>query len=74
MPVDTAPRTATASRTAVPLIASGAEALRAGERHDLSRRWRNARTHGSHDPVAWKYHHVGDFLLNDVLPPNHGQI
>jgi hypothetical protein len=28
----------------------------------------------SHDPVAWKYHHVGNYLLNDVLPPNHGQI
>jgi hypothetical protein len=24
--------------------------------------------------VAWKYHHVGNYLLNDVLPPNHGQI
>ena len=46
----------------------------ADERHDLSRHWRNARTHGSHDPVAWKYHHVGNYLLNDVLPPNHGQL
>ena len=27
-----------------------------------------------HDPVAWKYHHVGNFMLNDVLPPNHGQL
>ena len=45
----------------------------ADERHDLSRHWRNARTHASHDPVDWKYHHVGNFLLNDVLPPNHGQ-
>jgi hypothetical protein len=26
------------------------------------------------DPVAWKYHHIGNYLLNDVLPPNHGQI
>ncbi|HEX3956272.1 MAG TPA: acyl-CoA dehydrogenase family protein [Trebonia sp.] len=31
----------------------------ADERYDLSRHWRNARTHASHDPVAWKYHHVG---------------
>ena len=46
----------------------------ADERHDLSRHGRNARTHGSHDPVAWKYHHVGNYLLNDVLPPNHGQL
>ena len=42
--------------------------------YDLSRHWRNARTHASHDPVDWKYHHVGNFLLNDVLPPNHGQL
>jgi SfnB family sulfur acquisition oxidoreductase len=46
----------------------------ADERHDLSRHWRNARTHASHDPVDWKYHHVGNYLLNDVPPPNHGQI
>ena len=51
---------------------SGASA--ADERHDLSRHWRNARTHASHDPVSWKYHHVGNYLLNDVPPPNHGQI
>jgi len=46
----------------------------ADERYDLSRHWRNSRTHASHDPVAWKYHHVGNFLLNDVLPPSHGQL
>jgi hypothetical protein len=40
---------------------------------DLGRHWRNARTHASHDPVDWKYHHVRNFLLNDVLAPNHGQ-
>ncbi len=51
---------------------SGASA--ADQRYDLSRHWRNARTHASHDPVDWKYHHVGNYLLNDVLPPNHGQI
>jgi len=51
---------------------SGASA--ADERHDLSRHWRNARTHASHDPADWKYHHVGNFLLNTVPPPNHGQI
>lgn len=26
------------------------------------------------DPAAWKYHHVGSYLLNDTLPPNHGQL
>jgi len=51
---------------------SGASA--ADEKYDLSRHWRNARTHASHDPVSWKYHHVGNFMLNDVLPPNHGQL
>jgi SfnB family sulfur acquisition oxidoreductase len=51
---------------------SGASA--ADERHDLSRHWRNARTHASHDPADWKYFHTGNFLLNDVYPPNHGQV
>jgi alkylation response protein AidB-like acyl-CoA dehydrogenase len=51
---------------------SGASA--ADEKYDLSRHWRNARTHASHDPADWKYHHVGNYLLNDVAPPNHGQI
>ena len=51
-----------------------AGASAADERHDLSRHWRNARTHASHDPVDWKYHHVGNFRLNHVLPPNHGQL
>jgi len=51
---------------------SGASA--ADERYDLSRHWRNARTHASHDPVDWKYHHVGNYLLNNVHPPNHGQV
>jgi SfnB family sulfur acquisition oxidoreductase len=51
-----------------------AGASAADERHDLSRHWRNARTHASHDPVDWKYHHVGNFRLNHILPPNHGQL
>ena len=25
-------------------------------------------------PEAWKYHHVGNYMLNGALPPNHGQI
>ncbi|HXL89788.1 MAG TPA: SfnB family sulfur acquisition oxidoreductase [Streptosporangiaceae bacterium] len=51
---------------------SGASA--ADERYDLSRHWRNARTHASHDPADWKYHHIGNYWLNDVYPPNHGQV
>ncbi|HMJ34445.1 MAG TPA: SfnB family sulfur acquisition oxidoreductase [Baekduia sp.] len=46
----------------------------ADARHDLDRHWRNARTHSVHDPVDWKYHHIGAFALADVLPPNHGQL
>ena len=46
----------------------------ADERYDLSRHWRNARTHASHDPVDWKYHHIGAYELGDVPPPNHGQL
>lgn len=44
------------------------------QRHGLDRHWRNARTHASHDPVDWKYHHVGNHLLSGALPPNHGQL
>jgi SfnB family sulfur acquisition oxidoreductase len=51
---------------------SGASA--ADEKYDLSRHWRNARTHSSHDPVDWKYHHAGAWLLSGVQPPNHGQL
>jgi SfnB family sulfur acquisition oxidoreductase len=51
---------------------SGASA--ADEKYDLSRHWRNARTHSSHDPVDWKYHHAGNWLLAGVHPPNHGQL
>jgi SfnB family sulfur acquisition oxidoreductase len=66
-----------ASETAVAVASelfSLAGASAADERHDLSRHWRNARTHASHDPVDWKYHHVGNYLLGGVLPPNHGQL
>jgi SfnB family sulfur acquisition oxidoreductase len=65
------------SETAV-LIASELFALTGtsgtDERHDLHRHWRNARTHSVHDPVDWKYHHIGAHQLNGTLPPNHGQL
>jgi len=51
---------------------SGASA--ADEKYDLSRHWRNARTHASRDPADRKYHQAGNYLLNNVAPPNHGQI
>jgi alkylation response protein AidB-like acyl-CoA dehydrogenase len=46
----------------------------ADRRYDLDRHWRNARTHASHDPVDWKYHHIGAYVLNGTQPPNHGQL
>ncbi|WP_322057180.1 SfnB family sulfur acquisition oxidoreductase [Paraburkholderia sp. J63] len=40
----------------------------------LDRFWRNTRTHTLHDPVRWKYHAIGNFYLNDALPPRHGAL
>jgi SfnB family sulfur acquisition oxidoreductase len=37
----------------------------------LDRHWRNARTHTLHDPVRWKYFHIGNRVLNGVAPPRH---
>jgi SfnB family sulfur acquisition oxidoreductase len=42
--------------------------------YDLDRFWRNARTHSVHDPVDWKYHHLANYDLAGILPPNHGQL
>ena len=42
--------------------------------HGLDRFWRNARVHTLHDPVRWKYHAVGNYVLNGVRPPRHGAI
>ncbi|MDL2403343.1 SfnB family sulfur acquisition oxidoreductase [Rhizobium mayense] len=41
---------------------------------NLDRHWRNARTHTLHDPVRWKYHVVGNYHLNGVLPPRNGAL
>ena len=38
---------------------------------NLDRHWRNARTHTLHDPVRWKYFHVGNHALNGIAPPRH---
>jgi SfnB family sulfur acquisition oxidoreductase len=32
--------------------------------HSLDRHWRNARTHTLHDGVRWKYHAIGNYVLN----------
>ncbi|CAN7655333.1 SfnB family sulfur acquisition oxidoreductase [Pararhizobium sp. LjRoot238] len=39
--------------------------------HNLDRHWRNARAHTLHDPVRWKFFHVGNYYLNAVNPPRH---
>lgn len=36
---------------------------------NLDRHWRNARTHTTHDPVAWKYQALGNYFINGELPP-----
>lgn len=41
---------------------------------NLDHFWRNARTHTSHDPVRWKYHHLGRSLLHGTPPPLHAAI
>ncbi|NKY35039.1 SfnB family sulfur acquisition oxidoreductase [Nocardia speluncae] len=38
---------------------------------NLSHFWRNARTHTLHDPVRWKYQHIGRTLLHGTPPPLH---
>ena len=45
-----------------------------GGRQDLSGHCRNAHTPGPRDPAGRKYGHPGNYLLNNVHPPNHGQI
>lgn len=40
----------------------------------LDRFWRNARTHTLHDPVRWKYHAIGNYVLNRQRPPRHGAL
>lgn len=46
----------------------------AGAGLNLDRFWRNARTHTLHDPIRWKYQHIGRALLHGTPPPLHGVI
>jgi SfnB family sulfur acquisition oxidoreductase len=48
---------------------AGSAATRAA--HNLDRHWRNARVQTVHDPVRWKYHLLGNYLLNGVAPKRH---
>ncbi|WP_312528078.1 SfnB family sulfur acquisition oxidoreductase [Comamonas sp.] len=47
----------------------GTSSARAG--YNLDRYWRNARVHTLHDPVRWKYHLLGNYLLNGRAPRRH---
>lgn len=46
----------------------------AGASANLSRYWRDARTHTLHDPARWKVQHIGRHTLSGLRPPRHGQI
>ncbi|SHN76101.1 SfnB family sulfur acquisition oxidoreductase [Cryptosporangium aurantiacum] len=39
---------------------------------NLSRFWRDARTHTLHDPERWKVQHIGRWTLSRTPPPRHG--
>ncbi|MBV9388918.1 MAG: acyl-CoA dehydrogenase family protein [Chroococcidiopsidaceae cyanobacterium CP_BM_ER_R8_30] len=40
----------------------------AATKHRFDRFWRNVRTHTLHDPVAYKVHEVGNWILNEQTP------
>ncbi|WNZ27044.1 monooxygenase [Leptolyngbya sp. NK1-12] len=40
----------------------------AASRHRFDRFWRNVRTHTLHDPVVYKVHEVGNWILNEQVP------
>ncbi|WP_166904247.1 SfnB family sulfur acquisition oxidoreductase [Mycobacterium sp. DL440] len=41
---------------------------------NLSRYWRDARTHTLHDATRWKVRHIGNYTLSGTKPPRHGQL
>lgn len=48
---------------------------RGSQRQDgLDRYWRNARVHTLHDAARWKYYFIGQFALNQTLPPRRGTL
>lgn len=36
--------------------------------------WRNARVHSLHDASRWKYYFIGNYALNNILPPRRGTL
>lgn len=48
---------------------------RGSQRADgLDRYWRNARVHTLHDASRWKYYFIGNYVLNNILPPRRGTL
>ena len=41
---------------------------------NFDRHWRDARVHTLHDPVRWKFHAIGNYVVNGTLPPRHSWI
>jgi SfnB family sulfur acquisition oxidoreductase len=75
--LDVAAAKVVAERASVGLASSmfevcGTRAVASGA--DLDRHWRNARTHTLHDPVRWKFQHLGRHALTGQAPPRHGAI
>ncbi|MHC5770058.1 MAG: acyl-CoA dehydrogenase family protein [Nostoc sp.] len=40
----------------------------AAKKYGFDRFWRNVRTHTLHDPVVYKVHEVGNWVLNEQIP------
>ncbi|MBF7683264.1 SfnB family sulfur acquisition oxidoreductase [Acinetobacter sp. B5B] len=40
----------------------------------LDRYWRNTRVHTLHDAARWKYYFIGNYVLNQILPPRRGTL
>src|SRR5690606_27741535 len=57
-----------ALRVTTAIFALGGSAT-SDAKYGLDRHWRNARTHTLHDPVRWKHHHLGNWIVNAELPP-----
>lgn len=62
-----------ARQSAETLFDLGGTRSAAGE-SNLSRYWRDARTHTLHDPERWKLAHLGRWALTRTPPPSHGNI
>lgn len=48
---------------------------RGSQSHDgLDLYWRNTRVHTLHDAARWKYYFIGNYRLNQILPPRRGTL